>query len=64
MPGGAAAGAQAAGNINGIFGEAASQQQKLLFRAPEPAERSQLVPVLCWRPHAEASPFPLLCSVL
>lgn len=64
MPGGAAAGAQGAGNINEIFGEAAPQQQKLVFRAPEQAERPQLVPVLCWRPHAEASPFPLLWLVL
>lgn len=64
MPGGAAAGAQGAGNINEIFGEAASGQQELVFSTPEQAERPQLVPVLCWPPHTEASPFPLLWLIL
>lgn len=45
-PGGAAAGAQGAGNINEILVEAASQQQKLVVSAPEQAERPQLVPDL------------------
>lgn len=64
MPGGAAAGAQGAGNINAIFVEGGSQQQKLVFSAPEQAEGLQLVPVLCWPPHTEASPSTLLWLIL